>query len=254
MARLVVAASVASVALGVFAIAALAALTASGCTQRARMCSAPTECGANAGCVAGRCLPDGGMPAIQNARRLVLDPVDVAYVRRGEGASGGELPAIFTLGRGADGEALLFLRFLVPIAKDAKILEAYLLLERTDAVDSDPTPITLHASRIVDPWDGRSISWARQPRLEETRSPSTTIDPSGRMLIRLDVRELVKRWRLHEKSEQGIAVVADNASATGMAFALTVAQEAQAVAAEPAPTEPHPGPQRSGPRLELYVK
>ena len=213
------------------------------------------------------------MPAIQNARRVLVEPVDVAYLRRGASATGGELPAIFTLGRRADGEALLFLRFRVPIAKDAKILEAYLILERTDAVDSDPTPITLHASRIVDSWDGRSISWARQPRIEETRSPSTTIDPSGRMMIRLDVRELVQHWRLHEKNDQGIAVVADNASPTGMAFALTVSAEAHGVAMAEAPpspgvpsfgasssggagspSEPQPGIERMGPRLELYFK
>ena len=269
MNRLVVAASLASVVSAL----SISALTATGCARRARMCSAPTECGPSAGCVAGRCLPEGGMPAIQNSRRVVVDPVDVAYVRRGDSANGGELPAIFTLGRREGGEALLFVRFRVPIPKESKILEAYLLLERTEAVESDPTPIALHASRIIDPWDARSISWARQPRIEETRSPSTTVDPAGRVLIRLDVRELVQHWRLHEKGDQGIAVVADSTSETGMAFALTVSQEAQAGAMAEMPpssgtpslggpgasggasaTEPNEGVQRIGPRLELYVK
>ena len=121
------------------------------------------------------------MPAIQSARRVIVDPVDVAYIRRGDSANGGELPAIFTLGRREGGEALLFLRFRVPIAKDAKILEAYLLLERTDAVESDPTPITLHASRIVDPWDARSISWAtsRPSQPAAARPPRSEEPPSG---------------------------------------------------------------------------
>ncbi len=222
-------------------------------------------------------MPDGGTPAIQNAKRLVVTPVDLAFLRRGDAPNGGALPSVVALGRAADGEALLLLRFNVVIPKDATVLEAYLLLERTAAVDSDPTPITLHAARIIDPWDGRSISWALQPRVEETRSPSTTIDPAGRSLVRLDVRDLVNHWRRHEKLDQGIAVVADSTSTTGMAFALTVSHESGQVEVASNPegqgtsnpgfggagpvsgasvsdTEARAGKERSGPRLELYVK
>jgi len=251
------------------AIAGALALVA--CTTRARMCGAPNECGPNQGCVAGRCMPDGGVPAIQNAKRVVYPPVDLAFIRRGDGAMGGAVPPVVALGRASDSEALLLLRFHVPLPKDATVLEAYVLLERSNAVDSDPTPITLHAARIVDPWDGRSISWGTQPRVEEFRSPATTIDPAARALVRVDVRDLVQRWRRHEKSDHGIAIVADNSSATGMAFALTVVGEAGERDTEPTAgatssiggasvsgSEAHgselPGLQRSGPRLELYVK
>jgi hypothetical protein len=148
----------------------------------------------------------------------------------------------------------------VPLAKEANVVEAYLLLERADVVDTDPTPITLHAARIVEPWDGRSISWALQPRFEDVRAPSTTVMPTGKTLVRVDVRELVQRWRQHEKTDQGIAVVADNASPTGMAFALSVAEESStsersANEAQGGITDPvHTGQERAGPRLELYVK
>jgi hypothetical protein len=216
-------------------------LVCASCKPRARMCDAPNECGVGAGCVAGRCLPDGGVPAIQNAKRLVYAPVDVAYVRRGDGANGGALPAIASLGRASDAEAILFLRFDVPLAKDANVVEAYVVLDRTSAVDTDPTPITLHVARIVDAWDGRSISWASQPRVEDTRSPSTTIDPGARARVRLDVRDLVQHWRRHEKSDRGLAVVADTTSETGMAFALTAVSEVDQA-------------ERTGPRLELYVR
>src|SRR6516225_167697 len=108
----------------VTAVAAAGALVAStACVQRARMCSAPTECGPGAGCVAGRCLPDGGVPAIQAARRLVVDPVDVAYLRRGA-ERGGALPEIALLGRDVDSEAMLLLRFSVPLPKETNVLEA----------------------------------------------------------------------------------------------------------------------------------
>ncbi len=267
----------APVACAAVAVAGIA-IAASGCATRARMCGAPNECGLGQGCVAGRCMPDGGVPAIQNAKRILVTPVDVAFVRRGDAPNGGALPPVVALGRAADAEALLLLRFNVAIPKDATVLEAYVMLERTAAVDSDPTPITLHAARIVDPWDGRSISWALQPRIEETRSPSTTVDPAARALVRLDVRDLVNHWRRHEKSDQGIAVLADTTSATGMAFALTVSHESgQMEVAEPqGAANPgfggvgpsagaavsdghgtgdfHAGAQRSGPRLELYVK
>jgi hypothetical protein len=221
--------------------ASLALLVSASCAPRARMCGAPSECGASQGCVAGRCVPDGGIPAIQNAKRVIVAPVDVAFLRRGDGANGGALPPIASLGRASESEAVLLLRFDVPLAKDAQVLEAYLVLDRTSAVDSDPTPITLHAARIVDPWDGRSTSWATQPRVEETRSPSTTVDPAARAQVRLDVRDLVQHWRRHEKTDRGLAVVADTSSETGMAFALTTVSEADQA-------------ERAGPRLELYVK
>jgi hypothetical protein len=247
-------------------VALAAACAAVGCTQRARMCNAPTECGGTQGCVAGRCLPDGGVPAIQSARRLVYAPVDLAFIHRGDSATGGAPPPIAPLGRASDGSALLLLRFDVPLAKDANVLEAYLDLERTSAVDVDPTPISLHAARIVGPWDGRSISWAMQPRIEESRGASTVVAPAAGRLVRVDVRELVLRWRLHEQADHGIAVVADATSATGMAFALSPVEENDdsiELSARGAPVfggahEPSRDSERtrevSGPRLELYVK
>lgn len=247
-------------------VMALAVAVASGCTQRARMCNAPNECGASQGCVAGRCLPDGGVPAIQSARRLVYAPVDLAFIRRGDAPTGGAPPPIAPLGRASDGAAILLLRFDVPLAKDANVLEAYLDLERTSAVDVDLAPISLHAARIVGPWDGRSISWALQPRIEESRGASTTVAPAAGRLVRVDVRDLVLRWRIHEPADHGIAVVADATSATGMAFALSPVEENDdsiELSAKSAPVfggtrEPSRAAERtrevSGPRLELYVK
>ena len=250
----------------VASLAALAAATQAGCTQRARMCNAPTECGASQGCVAGRCLPDGGVPAIQSASRLVYAPVDIAFVRRGDSPTGGAVPPIVPLGRASDGAALLLLRFDVPLAKDANVLEAYLDLERTDAVDVDLAPISLHAARIVAPWDGRSISWALQPRIEDTRGASTTVAPASGRIVRVDVRDLVLRWRLHEPADHGIAVVADTTSATGMAFALSPVEEndesnelsvksASVFGGTREPSRDTPRTREaSGPRLEIYVK
>ncbi len=188
-----------------------------GCAARPRMCVTPADC-VKAACVAGRCQPAEGTPAILAARRVLVAPVDVAFVTPGDSPSSA-LPPIFTMGRaGSDG--LLLLRFSVPLARDATIVEAYLLLSRSTTVDSDPTPISLHVTRIIDAWDPRSTTWASQPRTEEVLAPTTTVAPGGRNRVRLDVRDVVRRWRNHESSDQGIAVVAENTSPTGMPFAL----------------------------------
>lgn len=192
-----------------------------GCAPRPRMCTASTECAAQSACVAGRCQPDkpNVKPAIDAARRLVVRPVDLAYVRRGEGSGNGDgtIPPLFALGRDS---AVLLMRFSVAIPDAANVIEAYVVLHRSDAVDDDPSPISLHATRIVDGWQGRSTSWGLQPRQSETRAPSTLVEPGGPSAVRLDVRDLVRQWPKHDPRDQGIAVVADNDTRTGTTFAL----------------------------------
>jgi hypothetical protein len=209
-------------------------------------------------------------------RRVVATPVDVAWVKSGDrssasaaAAGAGAMPAVFVLGRSADGDATLFLRFALSLPKDVKVLEAYLLLIRSSALDADPAPIYLHAARVVEPWDSRSISWAAQPRIEDVRAPATRVDPGGRALVRVDVRALVEGWALHDRRDHGVALVAENTSATGIPFAfLPVGLPLERPAASPAPalgfgapvtgTAPVPAdeapPEPIGPRLELYLK
>ncbi|MEO6419963.1 MAG: DNRLRE domain-containing protein [Polyangiaceae bacterium] len=236
-----------------------AAVLLSGCATRARMCAAPSECGAQASCVAGRCQRAGGVPAIQTSRRIVVEPVAVAYVRRGDVMKNGALPPSFTLGRESDGGARLYLRFSVPIPRETTVIEAYLLLERTSDLDSDPSPITLHAARVVETWDPRSIAWALQPRIEETRSPSTTITSAGRARVRLDVKDLVVRWKAHDRSDQGLVILADTKSPTGVAFAFAPSGNERApgsLSDEPRAPEGVVANSALGlpPELEIYVK
>lgn len=217
---------VAPVLAPILASAGLVALVAlaGGCAPRARMCNASAECASASACVAGRCQPEKAnvKPAIDNARRLVARPIDIAYVRAGDAPSGGSLPTIATLGR--DGARLL-LRFRVALPVSANVVEAYLVLHRSRLVDDDPTPISLHATRIVEGWNGRSTSFALQPSTTEMRLPSTRVDPAGPVLVRLDVRELVRQWAKHDSTDQGVAVVAENETPTGTSFALTAQGE-----------------------------
>ena len=89
------------------------------------MCTGARDCAGQSSCVAGRCVASGAAVAISTARRMLYDPVEIGYVRRGGPP---ELPAIASLGR-SDG-ALAFLRFSVPLPPDAGVVEAYLLLDR----------------------------------------------------------------------------------------------------------------------------
>jgi hypothetical protein len=203
-------------------LSALAVLAA--CVHPARMCAAEVGCSPGASCVAGRCLAHDALPAIATARRLVYEPVDVAYLRPDAPA---DAVGVAAVGRG-DG-ALIIARFSVLLAPEVSILEAYLLLDRATDVEGDPAPVTLHAARLVQPWDVATVSWARQPRLEEVGAPETGVRPGSGAMVRLEVRGIVERWRRHDRGEMGIAVVAQGKSATGMAFVLP-------------------------PRLELYVK
>lgn len=193
------------------------------------MCWTPAECAPGI-CVAGRCtladrtpaileVADGGAPAV---KRLLLAPVDLAYLAPDAPAPEGSVPAVVVLGKEKD--ARLFLKFEAPMPESATVVEAYLLLPRAEAVDVDfdvMSPISLQVLRVVDPWDSRSIRWGMQPRISEAYSAATIVTAAGRPWIRLDVRELVSRWPRREKDDQGLAIVASATNTTGMAFATT---------------------------------
>ena len=116
---------------------------------------------------------------------------------------------------------MLLLRFALDLPPGITVVEAHLVLDRAPAVgDADPAPVVLHAARILDPWDARSIAWGRPPRLDEARFPATDASTTRAGTVRIDVRTLVRRWRLHAHDDQGIAILADGSTPTGMAFAV----------------------------------
>lgn len=233
-------------------LAATVALVAA-CVPPPRMCVSEVECGTQAACVAGRCVARGATPAIDSARRLLFSPVDVGWTRRGggDGPENGS-PAMATLGRGDDG--VLFLRFSLPLPRETSVLEAYLLLDRVPGPTTDPAPIALHTARVVGAWDSRSLTWGSQPPVEEIGAPVTRVGGGFGATVRLEVRDLLQRWRKREHDDFGLAVVADGRSATGITFALAP-YDVPADSRDPVlGAAAGPRSQLQGPRLEAYVR
>lgn len=201
---------------------------------------APRVCASEGGCLAPA---SSSVPSpLSQTSRLLFEPVDVGYVRRHGGPEG--TPALATLASG-DG-ALLLLRFAIDLSHlppEPHVVEAFVLLERSMAVDAQPGAITLRAARIAQSWDSRSVSWLHQPNLDPSSGPWTRVQPASGPIVRVDVGDIVRRWLKRGRGEFGLAVEAEGPSGAGMTFALVAGspQGESAVAVQ-------------GPRLELYVK
>jgi hypothetical protein len=216
------------------------------CAPRPQLCSATPECRQGLDCVAGACEPSPS--PLAGSRRLVLPPADIAVLQRGEPSAAGALPTLLTLGRTSDGPAELLLRFDLHLDRSATILRASVMLDRTDAVLPDPAPVALHANRVIGRWNERSVSWATAPPVQDVRSPRTIVWSPGPRQIRVDVTDLARRWLAHDVADQGVAIVAENTSPTGVTFALGPTSLPSA--------EPHAVgvTDEAPPRLEVYVR
>jgi len=211
-------------------LVALAAL-APGCRPASTICPLDAHCAA----------PASSATPLSQTRRLLYEPVDVAYVRRHGDGDG--TPALATLGSG-DG-ALLLLRFSIDLPPEPGIVEAFVLLERAADVDADPGDVILRAARVTQPWDSRSVSWALRPRVELVDGPPTAVRSGTQSLVRLGVLDLARRWLRRGRDEFGIAVQADGPGSAGVTFAL---------AAGGGSVQSDGDVAERGPRLELYVK
>jgi len=178
--------------------------------------------------------------AIAAARRLVFSPRDVGCVRCG--ATHGLPPPIARLG--AAGGPIILLRFAIDLPPEATVVEAYIDLERVDGAASGSTPVALSAVRIASPWDEPSLSWGRLPRLDDVGTPVTRVRDGAGPRVRVDVRDIVQRWRRRGQGEYGVAIVAEGSDTVGIPFAL----RPSAAGGTSVPSPAH------APELELYVK
>lgn len=203
------------------------------CTPRPSMCSGVAECGARGACVAGRCQSDAGTPQVEQSTRYVSEPVDIACIDDDDTTSGIS-PSSCNVGR--PHAARLLLRFSVSLSDQAEIVEAYVLLHRAPDRDADPSPFSLHASRIVGGWNGAEVTAATLPPFAPARSADTRVDRSD--IIRVDVRDIVKQWRRKDPADRGLVLESSGGHGAGMHLAIAPSSSGAA----------------RGPVLELYVK
>jgi hypothetical protein len=171
-----------------------------------------------------------------SSRRLLFEPVDFAYVRRG-GAERFPAEAVF----GESDGAILLLRFQAELPPQARVLKAFLLLHRAPGVSQGAAPVELRAAPVLDAWDGRSASWARGPRVACRAHRGTVVAPGAGEWIRIDVGDLVRRWRERPGGGRG----------SGGGYGVAIFASGR-VASEPAVAVVLGG--AAAPRLELYVE
>lgn len=196
-----------ALAIRTVAFAGFVLALAYGCAPRSRMCVSSRDCAAEFACVAGRCQLDkpNAHPAIDTARRLVVRPADLAYLRSGHPASE-TLPPVVSVG---SERAILLMRFDLRLPKDAKVIEAYVVLHRAEGLDEDPRAISLHCTRIVQSWRRGENAWATQPKTIDAHLPKTVVEPGGPALVRLNVLEIVKQWNRRDPVDHGLALAAE---------------------------------------------
>jgi hypothetical protein len=241
------------------ALGAFGGLLSASCVSAPRMCVSEPDCGSQASCVAGRCLRRGAVAAVTTAKRWLYAPVDVGFVANGRarGAERAEpgphaTPVTVALGRG-DGATALF-RFAIALPPDATVLEAYVLLREDADVDADPVPLALHAARITTPWRGDAVTWAEPPRIVEAGSPVTRVVPWPGRAVRIDVHDIVARWRRRPGEDFGIAVLCEGASASASANTRVSATGIPLAMGPMAAGGEQASAPLDGPVLELYVK
>ncbi len=163
--------------------------------------------------------PSASSSAEPRVERIVVTPEQIAEIGAADSEKkNGAMPAVIVLGKSSE-SARLFLRFSIRLPKNGVMRSANLLLSRTDDVDMAMAPVELHAARVIDAWDARSITWPFQPRVEEAHAPHTTVSPASAKIVRIDVRSIVQDWPLRDPADQGIAVLSDRENSTGLSFA-----------------------------------
>ncbi|MEO8799392.1 MAG: DNRLRE domain-containing protein [Polyangiaceae bacterium] len=149
--------------------------------------------------------------------RILVRADRIAFVEPEGNDPNGAVPSLVVLGRQGTGARVLF-HFEVTLPAKGMLRSAAILLTRSSDVDMAPSPVELHAERIVDPWDARLVSWPEQPRLVDARTPHVLVRRDGAKTVRVDVTNIVQGWPLKDPSDQGVALVADSSTMTGAAF------------------------------------
>lgn len=211
----------------------LLAASAVACSQSVKPCMGPGTCPEGTECLANRCTLLGADPVSADTRRLVALPSELAVIGASSPETRGELPPSVTFGSPHGGSAL-YLRF-EPLWRSARKVEsAFLVLEPMAGVPRGPEDVPVRVWRVGEDWNAGELHWLAQPALlpPSARGIARTSPP---MPLRVDVTEIVRYYKQHERSDHGFALRASGSSDVGASFA----------------TGSIGG---TAPRLELYVR
>jgi hypothetical protein len=186
------------------------------CSGAPRPCISPDDCAEGTECLANRCAIRGGLAVPEGLRRLELAPVDIALVSASQHRA--SLPAALVLGSRATGGVSLYLRFVLPTARIARLERAFLRLEPMSGVTPSTERIPVTVWRVGKSWTSSGLDWLYQP---PARPPGgagwARTDPP--QSLRIDVTELVRYLRDHPLDDHGIVLKADASATRGAAFA-----------------------------------
>lgn len=198
------------VKLGWLAVAGLAF----GCEKGPIPCAGAGSCPMGRECLASRCVLEGGEAVPGASRRLLLRPSALGVARGGRDA-GGMAPSV-TLGRRADDETALYVRF-EPSWNQGRVVAAFLLLEPLPgAAHNDDVNLEVWRSRADFPSD--TFRFDTQPGLVPpfARGLARSAPPSP---VRVDVTSLVQFLRSHPAEDHGFVVRAASEDDAGISIA-----------------------------------
>jgi hypothetical protein len=185
------------------------------------VCSGAGVCGAGRVCVASRCRPSDANVSPSDARRVVLEPKDLAVLTARDGES--VVPDVVALGRAANGSTVLLLRFEASWRDDVDVASAFLVFDPRPGAVPARTTTKVEAARILEPWSSSTVSWGRQPRLGLPELAGA-VRPTPSRILRLDVTRWVRDWQKRLPDDHGLAVLTDGGDVFGSTYSTGLTQ------------------------------
>ncbi|HET9930510.1 MAG TPA: hypothetical protein VFQ35_07480 [Polyangiaceae bacterium] len=188
-----------------------------GCEKGPIPCAGVGTCPNGRECLASRCVPEGGAAVPNASKRLLLRPSALG-VARAHAESGGMAPGV-TLGRRADNDTALYVRFDSDW-NEGRVASAFLLL--------DPLPGSASGEDVaLEVWRSRrdfvssTFGWSVQPGLAPpfARGLARSAPPAP---VRVDVTELLRFFATHPSQDHGFVVRATNQSESGVTLATGI--------------------------------
>ncbi|HEY2408271.1 MAG TPA: DNRLRE domain-containing protein [Polyangiaceae bacterium] len=132
-----------------------------------------------------------------------------------ESHASGALPTAVTFG-GAGEQTILLVAFERSWARRGRVQAALLHLDPREGSPASDGVVSLHASRIRDPWRAAELTWENRPALNP---PYAEANAEAHGELRIDVSALIRSADKHPDEDYGVALSAERGSGAGATFA-----------------------------------